>query len=190
VSARRSHGFTLLEVIVAIVVFATVMSLLIQLVTQNLRRTADARDELRAARLAEGKLREILFQAESGELPDPGASQGSFEGDDEDMAFEIKVDNFGIPLPQGAAKQVVPGSGLFVGGGKPALRMVTVKVFPANSDLERISPVPFVAFMAEPNPAAEPAPEEGQEQAEQSQDEQSGDPQPGIDDSSQEVVDQ
>lgn len=184
---RRARGFTLLEVIVAIVVFATVMSLLIQLVTQNLRRTADARDNLRAARLAEGKLREIVFQAEKGELPDPGESQGNFEGDDEDMAFQLKIETYSLALPQGAPKKVVEGSGMFAGGGKSALRQVTVTVFPANSDPELAPPVPFVAFVAEPNEAVEPAPGEGADQGQQNE-EQADQEQPGIDDGSQEVT--
>ncbi len=187
-SRRRSHGFTLLEVIVAVVIFSTVMGLLVQLVAQNIRRTADARDELRMARLAEGKLREILFQAERGELPDPGTNQGTFEAEEGEipLAFEVKVDGYSLPLPQGAPKQVVQGSGMFTGGGKPALRQVVVKVFPADSDPESMRAVPFVAFVAEPNPAAEPAPGEGGTEDQGEQSEQPEDP--GIDDSSQEVT--
>ena len=188
---RSSHGFTLLEVVVACFVFCTVMAVLIQLVSQNLRRTADARDELRAARLAEGKLREVLFAAEKGELPDPGTNQGNFEGDDEDMAFEVAVETYGVPLPQGAPKQVLQGSGVFVGGGKSALRRVVLKVYPASGgDPEQAAP--FVAFVAEPNPAAEPAPGEegeGEGEGEPSGDESSSDSQQGIDDSSTEVTD-
>jgi type II secretory pathway pseudopilin PulG len=167
-SRRASPGFTLLEVIVAVFVFFTVMSILITLVSQNLRRTADAREELRAARLAEGKLREILFAAEKGELPEPGTNQGTFEAAPEDepvMAFEVAVENYAIPLPRGAPKQVISnGSGLFAGGGdKSAVRRVLVKVFRAEGgDPEQAAP--FVAFVAEPNEPAEPAP--GAEQGE------------------------
>lgn len=187
-SRRRSQGFTLLEVVVAVFVFGTVMTVLIQLVSQNLRRTADARDELRAARLAEGKLREILFTAEKGELPDPGTNQGNFEGDDADMAFDVAVETFGVPLPEGAPKQVVQGSGVFVGGGKPAVRRVVLRVFPVDTDPERAAP--FVAFVTEPNEPVEPTPGEGEGQGGDSGEEpQTGeDQQNGIDDSSQEVA--
>jgi prepilin-type N-terminal cleavage/methylation domain-containing protein len=180
-SRTRRHGFTLLEVVVAVFVFGTVMALLIQLVSQNLRRTADARDDLRATRLAEGKLRELLFQAEKGELPNPGTNQGNFEGDDAEMAFEVTIAAYGVPLPQGAPKQVVEGSGIFAGGGKSALRRIVVKAFPADSDPALAAP--FVAFGAEPNPPAEPGPGEaegqGGQDGEQPSDEQpSADPAP------------
>ena len=163
---RHSAGFTLLEVLVAVFVFALVMGTLISLVAQNVRRTADARQELRATRLAEGKLREILFAAEKGELPDLGSNQGTFEGDDEDMAFEVDVEPYEIPLPRGAPKKVVDGSGIFAGGGKSALRRVKLKVYPAVGGPEQAAP--FVAFVAEPNPAAEGATgQEGQQPGEQ-----------------------
>jgi hypothetical protein len=140
------------------------MGALVSLVAQNVRRTADARQELRATRLAEGKLREILFSAEKGELPDPGTNQGAFEGDDEDMAFQIDVEPYEIPVPRGTPQKAITGSGMFAGGGKSALRRVTLKVYPAEGgDPEQAAP--FTAFVAEPNPAAEPTPgQEGEQQ--------------------------
>ncbi len=157
----QSAGFTLLEVVVAVFVFAIVMGSLISLVSQNVRQTANAREELRATRLAEGKLREILFAAEKGELPDVGTNQGTFEGDDQDMAFEVDVEPYALALPEGASKKVIAGSGIFAGGGKPALRRVKLKVYRAEGDPEQAAP--FIAFVAEPNPAAEGGPP-GQEQ--------------------------
>ena len=174
---RPSAGFTLLEVIVAVFVFAIVMGSLISLVSQNVRQTANAREELRATRLAEGKLREILFAAEKGELPEIGTNQGTFEGDDEDMAFEVDVEPYAIPLPEGASKKVATGSGIFVGGDKPAVRRVKLKVYRAEGTPDQAAP--FVAFVAEPNPAAEGTP--AQDQQQQPGQQPSGDDQPAND---------
>jgi prepilin-type N-terminal cleavage/methylation domain-containing protein len=170
-SRRRDAGFTLLEVVVAVFVFATVMSGLIVLVSQNVRRMADARDDLRTTRLAEQKLREVLFSAEEGNLPEPGTTQGTFEGDDSDVAFEIEVAPYAVPIPRAAPEKAANGSRMFGAGGNagpPVLRRIVLKVFPAGQTSEQARP--FVGFVAEKNePVA--APEgtgEGQDEGESS----------------------
>jgi prepilin-type N-terminal cleavage/methylation domain-containing protein len=171
--SRRREGFTLLEVVVAVFVFATVMSALIVLVSSNLRRMADARDDLRTTRLAERKLREVLFTAEQGDLPDPGTTQGTFEGEDEDLAFEVEIAPYVVPIPRDAPEKAASGSRMFSAGGnagQPVLQRVVVKVFPAGQPAEAARP--FVGFVAEKNEpvesptAGEEGEGEGQDQGE------------------------
>jgi len=171
---RRADGFTLLEVIVAVFVFATVMGMLISLVSQNVRRMADARDELHRTRLAEQKLREVLFSAEKGQLPEAGRSQGNFEGDDADLAFEIEVESYAVPAPRETPKQLLESSKMFAGGsgGAPALRRIVVKVFPATGSPDDAQP--FVGFVAEKNEPVERAPGDGESQTDPGQDGQDG----------------
>jgi prepilin-type N-terminal cleavage/methylation domain-containing protein len=172
-SRRRDAGFTLLEVVVAVFVFATVMSGLIVLVSQNVRRMADARDDLRTTRLAEQKLREVLFSAEEGNMPEPGTTQGTFEGDDSDVAFEIEVAPYAVPIPRAAPEKAASGSRMFGAGGnvsaQPVLRRVVLKVFPAGQTSEQARPfVGFVAEKNEPVAGSEGTGEEGQDEGESS----------------------
>ena len=70
----KSKGFTLLEILVAVVLFATVGGLLLQTFHGGLRQVSKTQRYLHAALLAQGKLDEIRSRSEL----KPGISEGSF----------------------------------------------------------------------------------------------------------------
>ncbi len=93
-------GFTLLEVMIAVLVLGTVFGALLQLMNGHLARLADARQELAEAGLAEARLREIWTVAESGTLPKAGRSSGTFDPPYDYVQWELVVAEAQIPLPE------------------------------------------------------------------------------------------
>lgn len=71
---NRMRGFTLLEILVALMLFATVGGALLQLYHQGLRQTAQSNAYLHAAVLARSKLNEL----QAFETLTPGTSDGDF----------------------------------------------------------------------------------------------------------------
>lgn len=159
---RRELGFTLLEVIVAVFVFASVMGALITMVQQNLARIADARYELQVLRLAEERIRAIQSAAESGTLPELGQSEGAFEEPHADFFWELDVSRFKLPLPADYPEGE-PLTSVFTdgpgGGGNPpgSLRLVELRVYPAAADPAAFDPM--LAILVEHYVGA---PDEGQ----------------------------
>ncbi len=96
----RRGGFTLLEVMVAVFVFAIIMGPLLTLVQQNLASLGRARLETDAALLAEERIREIQELAETDEFPEVGTDEGSFEPPHEMLRWVATVEPYSIELPQ------------------------------------------------------------------------------------------
>lgn len=74
---KRSSGFTLLEVLVAMAVLAIAMGAIINAATQSIASTAWLRDQTFASWVALNKVNEQLLAAEP--WPDEGSAQGSAE---------------------------------------------------------------------------------------------------------------
>jgi type II secretion system protein I len=150
---RRRAGFTLIEVLVAVFVFATVVGALVSLVATNLARLGDARRELHATLLAEERMRELEAGAADGTLPDLGTSEESFAEPDDELAWQLVVEPLSLPLPPERADQPVPSSVFAATDGRFAatpssVRRVELRVFLAEEGPESVDP--FVALLVAP----------------------------------------
>lgn len=73
---QRAHGFTLIEILVALTMFAVVGGTLLQLFEGGLRASSRAADYTHAVLLARSKLTELLAYNDLR----PGVIEGEFEG--------------------------------------------------------------------------------------------------------------
>ena len=149
----RRRGFTLLEVMVAVFVFAITMGTLLTLVQQNLARLGRARLETDAARLAEERLREIQELAETDEFPEVGTDEGTFEPPYEMLRWVATVEPYSIELPPEKEERISSSSVFALGDpatddSEPSLRRVIVRIFPEDEEVELIDP--FVTFLVTP----------------------------------------
>ena len=163
----RESGFTLLEVLIAVFVFGTVMSTVVVLATQSMTALASAKDEIQASELGEGMMRRMLDEFESGKLPEVGRTEGAVEiapPSESELAdpsaqpafqYRLDVEPYTVPLPQGTPRgtDAAALSNLFVSvnprtGAKPPTLRVVLRIFPDGADPERATP--FVMMLAEP----------------------------------------
>lgn len=83
----RSRGFTLLEVLVAFVIFALSFSVVLEIIAGSMRSTVRARDYSEAALLAQS-----LMERVGSELP---LEAGAFQGETEDgFTWVIEISDF------------------------------------------------------------------------------------------------
>lgn len=110
---RAQHGFTLLEVMVALAILATAFTALLGLHAQNLKTIARERGYTEALFLARERLAQIELQG----APDIGTSSGDFEslypGEYPGYVWELSV----IPTPmlqdiREVTVRVVPPDGI------------------------------------------------------------------------------
>lgn len=134
-SSERAAGFTLLEVLIALVVFTTVMGGLLSTVSQSVRALGSAEREVELMELAQARIREIQQAAESGSAPVLGESDGFFAEPYDHMRWELRVEYFGFPLPENtstrAAAEARERSAIFsVRTAEPtSLRLVVLRVY-------------------------------------------------------------
>lgn len=153
----RSRGFTLLEVMLAVFVFATAMGGLLQLLGTHLSTLGDARRELVGGQLAAEKLRELQVSAEGGAPPEPGESEGVFDEPDDDLHWLLRVEPISLPMPPELAGEPPPSS-LFSQPTiapttgqtlQPSLLRVSLRVFPEGAeDPEGVDP--YVLYVVRP----------------------------------------
>jgi prepilin-type N-terminal cleavage/methylation domain-containing protein len=144
----RSAGFTLLEVLIAVVVFGLVMGILQEYVSESLRRLSGARDELIAGELGQTTLREVAARIERGEPVNP--ESGRYEKPDY-MRYELTVEPYAVPLPRDVKAEQRPLSSIFVAGSDPSatpLRRIVLRVYREELGVE--SAVPLVAVVSIP----------------------------------------
>jgi general secretion pathway protein I len=105
-SARREAGFTLIEIVVAFVLLALVLSTTFELFSAGLRRAGELEDQSRAILIAQSKI-----AATGMEQP---LAEGSVQGETEDGRFHwtvsVKPSAEGQPPPD----QPQPGPGTFM----------------------------------------------------------------------------
>jgi type II secretory pathway pseudopilin PulG len=179
-SSERRAGFTLLEVLIAVFLVTTVLSVLVGLVTDNLRALADSRQELEVSQLAEARIRELYSAAVGGEPPEIGSSSGFFDPPDEDMRWELEVESYALPLPDDLEPEergrietlssifapVTAGSAAAQsygaqGGLATSVRRVTLRVF--REDTEGQEADAFALFTVDPPDLSDFQPEEEEE---------------------------
>lgn len=81
---QGQHGFTLIEVVIALAVFAVAVGVCMQIATAGLRQSRIAAEQTQAALLAQS----LLDLHGVGERLQPGRSSGRLEGD---YSWEIEV---------------------------------------------------------------------------------------------------
>ncbi len=160
---RRRSGFTILEVMIAVFVLATVMGGLLPYLGDFLARLSDARRELEGSRFALERLRELQAAAADGVLPELGRSEGRVEEPYDYLRFELVVERSAVPLPDDFLEGPPPSS-VFIDAsvaeiprffaGQPeqslsSLFRVSMRVFPDSLDDPQSVP-PYVVYLVEP----------------------------------------
>ncbi|HTO71622.1 MAG TPA: type II secretion system protein [Myxococcota bacterium] len=165
-------GFTLIEVLAAVLIVSLVFGLLLESVTRNLAALSRARSEARAMQLAEDRLRDLKADLASGTKLEDGVTDGSFDEPDQDMHWQIVVTPQTLALPPDYRGEVPPGP-LFVSPAAAArqspppslsqtpgsnaagpqtpeepLRLVEVRVFRQGDDPQSVEP--FVLLVTAP----------------------------------------
>jgi len=164
-------GFTLIEVLAAILIVSLVFGLLLEAVTRNLRDLSRARAEARSAQLAENRLRDLRADLEVGTKVEDGIKEGVFDAPDDDLHWRITIlpqklllpvdyrgqlppsplfqvpDGAHMPVPATPPQPGPPQPGL-ADPNEPPLRLVEVRVFSADQDPESVDP--FVVLLTTP----------------------------------------
>ena len=173
--ARDEHGFTLIEVLAAVLIVCLVFGLLLESVTRNLRDLSRARQEARAAQVAEDKVRELEVILASGETIEDGVREEPCSGEGaDDLICQTIVAPEKLALPADYPGELSP-SPLFSAaneppratqpGQEPPLRMVQVRAYPPETDPNTVEP--FVVLVVAPLDAA--TQQQLQQQQQQSQ---------------------
>lgn len=87
---NSNNGFTLIEVLVALVLLAIALTAMIKTASENTYNTAVLRDKYLASLVATNKINEIRA---SRALPKTGSTNGNIELAKQDWHWIIKVDN-------------------------------------------------------------------------------------------------
>ena len=158
-------GFTLIEVLAAVLIVSLVFGLLLESVTRNLADLSRVRAEARAAQLCEDRLRDVRMGIAAGTRLDDGVTDGTFDEPDQDMHWQIAVTPQTLALPAGYRGETSP-SPLFSTGNAPPrvppptppsshepgdasasqepLRLVEIRVYPQGSDPQTVEPFVFL----------------------------------------------
>jgi prepilin-type N-terminal cleavage/methylation domain-containing protein len=168
VPMRSSDGFTLIEVLAAVLIVSLVFGLLLESVTRNLADLGRVRAEARAAQLAEDRLRDMRIEIEAGTRIEDGVTQGTFDDPDQDMHWQIAVTPQTLALPAGYRGEMPPSPLFYAQNGPPRvpapaplpgpaashepgdtgpaepLRLVEIRVFPQGTDPQAVEPFVFL----------------------------------------------
>ncbi len=156
-SDSRRAGFTLIEVLIAVLIVSLVFGLLLESVTRNLADLSRARAGARASQLAADRVRDLRLELGGGEKLEDGVEEGAFGEPDQDMRWQIRVAPQTLVLPPGYKGEISP-SPLFSASNEPPramkpgeeapLRLVQVRVYAQGDDPESVDP--FVVLLTAP----------------------------------------
>ncbi len=153
---ERAEGFTLIEVLAALLIVSLVFGLLLESGPTNLANIGRARLEARSMELAEQRARELEIQIASGELIEDGETEGVYEEPDEDLRWHTSVSARTLDQPADYPKEEPP-SPLFALAGSPPpppavpgeppapLRLVEVRVYGIDADPDSVDPFVLLA---------------------------------------------
>lgn len=153
-STERSAGFTLLEVLIALVVFTTVMGGLLSTLSQSVRALGNAEIEVELMELARERMRKIQRDAENGTAPPLGESSGLFAEPYDHMRWQVTSEYFAYPLPARMTNDEIEEarrrSPVFAEphGDPSSLRLVVLRVFD-ESGIEVLDPFTIITADAE-----------------------------------------
>jgi len=161
-SETRENGFTLIEVLAAVLIVCLVFGILLETVTRNLRDLSRARQETRAAQAAEDYLRDLGVVLASGEKLDDGVKEEACPDESaQDLICQTIVSEEKLQLPADYPGELSP-SPLFSRGNEPRrppqpgqeppLRLVQVRAYAPETDPNTVEP--FVLLVVAPLDAA------------------------------------
>jgi prepilin-type N-terminal cleavage/methylation domain-containing protein len=173
--SRSEAGFTLIEVLAAVLIVCLVFGLLLETVTRNLRDLSRARQEARAAQVAEDRVRELSVLISSGEKIEDGVREEPCSAENaDDLICQTIVAEEKLALPADYPGELSP-SPLFRranepprnpapgAGQEPPLRLVQVRAYPPETDPNTVEP--FVVLLVAPlDSAAQQQLQQGQQQ--------------------------
>jgi prepilin-type N-terminal cleavage/methylation domain-containing protein len=155
-AGTHQAGFTLIEVLLAVLLLGLVVGSLVVSVQQNLAALVGARAELERLRLAESKLRELESAAEAGTPPEVGRTQGVFDPPDDAFAWELDVAPWGVPIPPELARSLPPQSSVFAlpvdpdAALQPSVQRIEYRIYPADGTRDDVDP--FITLLVAPAP--------------------------------------
>ena len=117
---HRSAGFTLVEVIAALIIFSVGVVALVEGIGTSIRRQSDLLDRQRAAMIAENILEEIAYTQDL----ETGQNEGAQEGEDARFSWSTNIEDAGQSSKVGDSGQ----SGQSGQSGLTGLMSVTVVV--------------------------------------------------------------
>lgn len=151
------RGFTLIEVLAAVLIVCLVFGLLLESVTHNLADLSRARLEARAAQVAQDHLKDIQMSLEAGEKLEDGTREEACDDPNNDLLCQTIVVEEKLALPADYPGDLSP-SPLFHApnepqrapgaGQEPPLRMILVRAYPPETDPNTVDP--FVALVVAP----------------------------------------
>jgi hypothetical protein len=151
-------------VLAAVLIVSLVFGLLLESVTHNLADLGRARLEARGNELAEQRLRDLEVEIATGVAIELGVSEGAYEPPDDDLRWHITVSAQTLDLPADYPGKVSPSSLFTLAGSSrgaatppapgevPPLRLVEIRVFPADVEPEDVDPFIYLVT-APPDPA-------------------------------------
>jgi len=157
-SDTGEDGFTLIEVLAAVLIVCLVFGLLLETVTRNLRDLSRARQEARAAQVAEDRAREMTVVLASGEKVEDGVHEEPCADENaQDLICQTIVSEEKLQLPPDYPGELSP-SPLFSRanepkrplqpGQAPPLRLLQVRAYPPETDPNTVDP--FVLLVVGP----------------------------------------
>ena len=141
---RRDGGFTLVEVVVALGIFAAAFGVLLAAHTGATQQQAHARKVFTATGLA----RTLLTETELSGLPEIGETEGDFGDDFPDYSWKQTVDDVPLETLIGVSASALGALGVQVPTGDLGLRQVTLTVEWQEQQTPRN--VELIYFMVEP----------------------------------------
>ena len=129
-SSSRDQGFTLVEILVALTIFAISAAVLLDIISINLDRTSRVRDETVATSL----LQSLLAQAETATPLRGGVSDGAFA---KGFRWQLRVEPYGSEADRQAwpvGAETIAATVFWKENGKPQSRsLTTLRVTPGQS---------------------------------------------------------
>jgi prepilin-type N-terminal cleavage/methylation domain-containing protein len=142
--ASNDRGFTLVEVLVAMVILTIALVSMAELMAITLRMQMLGRNQMTATRLAQDKIDELMTQ--DFDANPSVAIGGNLEADDDANYFDTPTDADGNSLGYGRRWKVEPGP---ADDGVPAnsVRILKVRVTPIVNDLRTAPPIDMTTLI-------------------------------------------
>lgn len=148
-------GFTLLEVLAAVLVAGLLLGFFVELVSDPLRLVGDARNELEASRIADGIVRRLVIEGEQGTVPEVGTIREEAPTTPSQLPYvyeqktEVANPEFDRKLAENESGSSPIFSGKAPGSEGPALVRVEIRVFREDIDPDGERATPHVIYLSQ-----------------------------------------
>lgn len=146
----NERGFTLVEVLIAMVIMTVALVGLAAMMAITLRTQMLGRNQTNATRLAQAKLDELVGSVQNWNTA-PEIAIGGDLGSDAANYFDVPVNNDGVALGY-TRRWVVTAGPVDPGSDAGDLRLVTVRVVPKIADNRTARPVELSTLLRSPLP--------------------------------------